>query len=262
MSLSFDKAELKEYGDEILDLPEKIAVKKGIKIIVCIDEFQDLTSFGNYEELEKKMRAVWQRHKHVTYCLYGSKRHMMSDIFSNVLKPFYRFGDIMMLGKIPRVEWVKFICKSFSSTSKVISKEYASYIADLMQNHSWYVQQFASYVWYKTNDVVSKDIVIDAINELVSANIPFFIRELEVLSVTQLNFLKAVAGGESMLSSKDVMIKYNLGTSPNVAKNKTILIQRDILNFEGGKYEFLDPVFELWFKKRFFNIDFDEISDL
>lgn len=35
-----------------------------------------------------------------------------------------------------------------------------------------------------------------------------------------------------------------------------LLTQKDILNFENDEYEFLDPVFELWFKKKFFGVDF------
>lgn len=181
---------------------------------------------------------------------------MMTDIFNNSAKPFYRFGDIMMLQKISRDKWVEFLIDSFARTKKTISYENACKIADLMKNHSWYVQQFASYIWNKTPRVVSTPIIASALNELVNSGIPFFIRELEVLSSTQLNFLKAVAAGEIALSSVAVMAKFQLGTSANVRKNKVLLIQRDILSFENDEYEFLDPVFELWFKKKFFGVDF------
>src|SRR4030095_5972948 len=99
-SLSFDWKELKKYSDEVLNLPEVISAKKGIRMVICLDEFQNLSSFPGFLHFEKKMRAAWQRHKKVTYCLYGSKRHMMTDIFNNPSKPFYRFGDIMLLPKI------------------------------------------------------------------------------------------------------------------------------------------------------------------
>jgi AAA+ ATPase superfamily predicted ATPase len=108
-SISFDWKELKQHSDEILQLPETIARKKKIRMIVCLDEFQNLASFPGYETFEKKMRAIWQRQKSVTYCLYGSRRHMMSEIFNSPSKPFYRFGDIMHLQKIDEEKWVKFI---------------------------------------------------------------------------------------------------------------------------------------------------------
>ncbi|MFH0866045.1 MAG: ATP-binding protein, partial [Bacteroidota bacterium] len=86
-SVSFDWKELKTHSDEILNLPETIAKKTGNKIIICLDEFQNLSSFEDYEIFEKKMRAIWQRQKQVTYCLYGSKKHMMTEIFNNPSKP-------------------------------------------------------------------------------------------------------------------------------------------------------------------------------
>ena len=86
-SLSFDWEELKRHKDEILNLPEVIAQKKNIRFVVCLDEFQNLATFPDYEGLEKKMRAIWQRQKKVCYCLYGSKRHMMTEIFNNTSKP-------------------------------------------------------------------------------------------------------------------------------------------------------------------------------
>jgi hypothetical protein len=117
-SLSFDWQELKKNSEEVLNLPETIANKKGIKFIICLDEFQNLSSFKDYLVFEKKLRASWQRHKSVTYCLFGSKRHMMTEIFNNPSKPFYRFGDIMLLQKIETKKWVTFIRKSFEKTDK------------------------------------------------------------------------------------------------------------------------------------------------
>jgi uncharacterized protein YdeI (BOF family) len=67
-----------------------------------------------------------------------------------------------------------------------------------------------------------------------------------------LNFLKAVAQSETQFTSTNVMQKYALGTPRNVSKNKTILINGDIIHDINGTYEFVDPAFELWFKKQYF----------
>ncbi len=49
------------------------------------------------------------------------------------------------------------------------------------------------------------------------------------------------------------MHKYKLGTPRNVSKNKSILINNDMIYENSGKFELLDPAFELWFFKQFFN---------
>ena len=59
----------------ILQLPELLAKEKGIRIIVCIDEFQQLANLPEYKDMEGKMRSVWQQQQLTSYCLYGSKRN-------------------------------------------------------------------------------------------------------------------------------------------------------------------------------------------
>ena len=57
--------------EEILQLPEKIAQKKGCNIVVCIDEFQQIAEFKDSKTFQKRLRTVWQLQKSVSYCLFG-----------------------------------------------------------------------------------------------------------------------------------------------------------------------------------------------
>jgi hypothetical protein len=259
-SLSFDWQELKKYSDEVLNLPEKIAQKKGYNFIICLDEFQNLSSFDDYLTFEKKLRACWQRHQAVTYCLYGSKRHMMADIFNNPSKPFYRFGDIMLLQKIETKKWVSFITGSFAKNGKQIDEKIAQIIPTVMKNHSWYVQQLAHYTWNLTAKKATLKEVDTALDELINANTPLYQKETETISHTQLNLLKAVAKGETQFTGASVMLKHRLGTPRNVSKNKTMLVNNDIIHEVNSYFEFVDPAFELWFKKQFFNQPYNLIK--
>ena len=258
-SLSFDWQELKKNSDEVLNLPEVIAKKKGIKFIICLDEFQNLANFKDYLNFEKKLRSCWQRHKSVTYCLFGSKRHMMTDIFNNPSKPFYRFGDIMLLQKIKTEKWISFITSSFKATGKQIDDKTAEYIPLIMKNHSWYVQQLAHYIWNLTHKKANVIELNAALKELINANSPLYQRETETISSTQINLLKAVAKKETQFTSTKVMQKYFLGTPRNVSKNKTILINNDIIHEVSQVFEFVDPAFELWFNNQYFNKSFNVI---
>lgn len=250
-NLSFEWSELLKHSDEILNLPEIIASKKGFKMIICLDEFQNLSELKNFPHFEKKLRAIWQRHKHVTYCLYGSKRQMMAEIFNNPSKPFYRFGDIINLQRIPSAKWTSFILQSFQSTGKTITEEDALSICTLMRNHSWYVQQLSHYVWNQTQKKAGKNEITAALQELINTNSPLYQREIEVMSHTQTNLLKAILKGEKRLTAAAVMHDYRLGTPQNVNKNKAMLVRNEILHEINGELELLDPAFELWFRKEF-----------
>lgn len=257
-SLSFDWLELKDHGEEILNLPEIIACKKNIKLIVCLDEFQNIATYSGFIDFEKKMRAIWQRQKNVTYCLYGSKRHMMTDIFNNPSKPFYRFGDVMLLPKIETRDWIKFICNGFNKTAKYIDKKDAELIPEIMKNHPWYVQQLAHYTWNLTEKEATVKEIQKALSEVINANTPFYQNEIESISKTQLNLLKAVSRNETQFTSTAVMQKYKLGTPRNVSKNRLTLIKKDLINESNGKVTFLDPVLEIWFEKQFFKQSYNE----
>lgn len=62
VSIDFDWEEVKRNPDEVLDLAEKIARKKGLKIVICVDEFQNIAEFTDPDYFQKKLRSHWQLH--------------------------------------------------------------------------------------------------------------------------------------------------------------------------------------------------------
>jgi len=240
---------LQKSPDVILDLPETIAKAKKISVIVCIDEFQSIGDFAESLAFQRKLRAHWQHHHNVAYCLYGSKRSMLLDIFSNSAMPFYKFGDIMFLQKISSQKWGEFIKKRFEDTNKKISIELAEYLANLVDNHSYYVQQLAQQAWLRTEKNCSKEIINESLQSIKNQLSLLFIGQLETLTSSQINFLKAVIDGETAFSSQVNLKKYRLGSSANLKKIKTTLISREIIDITPQTVTILDPLFKLWLKE-------------
>jgi len=243
---------LKKSPDEILNLSETIAKAKNINVIVCIDEFQSIGDFSESLAFQRKLRSHWQHHHKVAYCLYGSKRHMLLDIFSNAAMPFYKFGDIMFLQKISNQKWGEFIKKRFEDTHKKISIEQAEYLARQVENHSYYVQQLAQQAWLRTKTGCSKEIINEALQSIKNQLSLLFVGQIETLANTQINFLKAVIDGETAFSSQENLKKYRLGSSANLKNIKSALISREIIDITLQKVDILDPVFKLWLKEDFF----------
>ena len=234
----------------ILQLPETLAKKKGIKIIVCIDEFQQLSNLAEYKDMEGKMRSVWQQQEQTTYCLYGSKRHMMMDIFNNSNNPFYRFGQVVFLDKITKNNWMPFIIEGFRKTNKHISEDYASQICDIVECHSWYLQQLSFFIWTKTEKKVTADDFNYGVKQLLNINTPMFQSDSNKLTPAQLELLRAIAAGETKFSSVEVNSKYNLGNPNTLAKNKRSLQEQDIIEkTKDNTFHFVDPIFKLWIEK-------------
>jgi AAA+ ATPase superfamily predicted ATPase len=239
--------------EEILDLPQKIAEDKKKKIVVCIDEFQNINNYFDSLNFQQMLRSHWQLHDKVCYCLYGSKRHLLMDIFGNSDMPFYKFGDILFLQKISREDWVIFIRERFENTGKSISEKLSGQIADRMQNHPYYTQQYSQQVWLRTEKICGEEILQEALESMMFQMSLLFTNILDELTARQTAFLKAFIAGETNFSSKEVLKKYDLGTSANIKNLKKSLLEKDIIDILPQKQIVLqDPVFELWLKKEVF----------
>ena len=249
-SISFEYSMQDSAGNDILQLPEKIAIEKGIQIVICIDEFQQISDFEDSKTFQKKLRTVWQLQQHVSYCLFGSKKHLMNELFEKKNLPFYKFGDAIYLTKIETKYWIEYICKRFENTGKHISPELAKEICRLVDNHSSYVQQLAWLLWIRTTDIATEEQLTHALEDLLDQNNILFQSETENLSAYQMNFLKAVIDGiHSKFSSKEIILKYNLGTSANIVRLKSALLQKELIETDGKEIILADPVFGVWFKK-------------
>jgi len=253
ITLDVDWQEAQRDPDEILDLVEKIAAAKKLHLVVCVDEFQTVTNFADADAFQRKLRSHWQQHQHVCYCLYGSKRHMLLDVFSNPDMPFYRFGDIVTLGKIGNAVWGDFIAARFAATGKTIPPELGRQVAGLVDNHSYYVQQLAQQVWFRTEKVCRKDDVEAAWVDLTDQLGLVFTGLADSLTTRQLNYLRALLDGRPQLSSQETIRVYDLGTSANVNRIREVLVNREITDIDGEGVQFLDPVFKHWLASRYFS---------
>ena len=238
--------------EDVLALPEKIAEEKGYRIVVCIDEFQQIGDFQDSLTFQKKLRSVWQLQKRVSYCLYGSKKHIMETMFQNHSYPFYRFGDIIYLQKISEEDWVKFICARFEATGKHIPESIAKEICKLTDRYSSYVQQLAWFVWLKTQDTATEEDLRYAVNKLLDSCEPLFIQQTEDLSSYQMNFLRAIIEGVNTgFTQSAVLSKYHLGTAANITRLKKSLTEKDlIMTVAAKRIEMCDPILSLWLRER------------
>lgn len=247
MSLKINLSPKERSMEDLLQLPEKIANRKGFRVVVCIDEFQQIGSYPDTIQFQTELRSVWQHHGLTSYCLFGSRKHMMEALFDDVSKPFYKFGDIIYLQRIPAEYWVKYITGKFQIAEKIITKKQAAWIVAQVDGHSSYVQQLSWYVFQRTETKVTEGILTDALRELIAQCSDLFESKTENLTAYQMNFLKAISNGvTSGFSSTKVIQEYRLGSSANVSIIKKALIEKDLIVKEDKELKLADPVLGLW----------------
>lgn len=233
--------------EEVLNLPERIAEKKGLHIVVCIDEFQQIGEFADSLTFQKRIRGIWQHQQRTSYCLFGSKKHMMEKIFHSKRMPFYMFGDTIYLGTIPEPDWISYICSRFDKEGIIISKEHAEEICRKVECYSSYVQQFAWNVMVNAGSMVTDADIKNGMEYLVSQNEPLYISKIENLSSYQLNFLRAIcAGVNSGFTSESILKRWNLGSKSNVSRIRASLIEKEIVEKRAEKLYISDPVLRCW----------------
>lgn len=249
-SLSLELTPKREGIDEILQLPEKIAEKKGCRIVVCIDEFQQIGEFKDSKTFQKRLRSVWQLQKHVSYCLFGSKKHLMNELFECKSLPFYKFGDAIYLQKIATADWVGYIRSRFEATGKSIPAELAEEICRRVDNHSSYVQQLAWLVWTRTGKEATRQELEAAFQDIIDQNTPLFEKQTESLTSFQMNFLRAIIDGvHSEFTTQEVMRKYQLGSSANVSIIKRALIKKELIEIDKRRAVIPDPIMKVWLQR-------------
>lgn len=237
--------------EDVIDLPQIIAKDKGKKVIVCIDEFQNIGEYESSLDFQKILRAHWQYHDKVCYCLYGSKRHLLMDIFSNPSMPFYKFGSVMFLNTISTEDWIPFIVGRFSDTGKEITDSQAERIANLMYGHPHYVQQLSQQVWLRTDTKCTDAIIEESISDLMNQLSLLFTNIIDSLTPRQINYLYAIAFGEKNLSSDRVLSKYGLGSSANIKNLRNAALSKELIDTTPQRGTYIqDPMLEYWLKQQ------------
>lgn len=253
ISLSLGITAKTHAPEEILQLPQTIAQRKGCHVLVCIDEFQQVGEFPDSLTVQKRMRTVWQHQDSVSYCLYGSKMHMMTNLFQKKSYPFYKFGEMLYLKPISLDAWKSYISERFDQEGKHISGQLIQKLCETVEYHSSYVQQLAYCTLLLTEDQVTEEILAAAIEDLISQNSSIFIEQTQSLTSYQLNFLRAILYGiNNGFNEKEVRESFNLGVPSNVARLKKTLVDKELIEYTEKGVEIGDPVLRLWLKRVLF----------
>ena len=163
--------------------------------------------------------------------------------------PFYQFGDMFFLRKIPAEKWVPFIMSRFEVAGRKISAKLAEKICTTVDNYSAYVQQLAWNVLTATDKVADEQSFQEGLDATLAQVVPLFVEQTANLSSYQLNLIRAIcAGYHDNFGKSEVTSRFNLGTRSNLPKLKKVLIEREFVEETESGLFLSDPLFAVWFK--------------
>ena len=162
----------------------------------------------------------------------------MTDIFENKKSPFYHFGELMRLGKLPREDFYRYLSERLIRLFPDSYESYSNRILDYTGCHPYYSQQLAANVWQ--TGILNPDItdaVTAAINHIVISHSLDYERLWTGLKRTNRWILQALASGRPLQSGE-------IKTSTVYSALKRM--QKDGFVIYSDKYEIEDPFFRQW----------------
>ena len=221
--------------EDVLTLIERAHTEKD-RIIVVLDEFQEIRDLD--PKLDKKLRSIMQEQKHINYILLGSQESMMTDIFENKKSPFYHFGELMRLSKLPRGDFYRYLSERLEEYFPENCRELANSILDYTDCHPYYSQQLAANVWQiGVLQPDTSDPVQAAIRHIVTTHGLDYERLWMNFNRTNKWILQRLSSGKPLQSGE-----YRTSTVYSALKR----LQKDGYVIYSDHYEMEDPFFKEW----------------
>lgn len=224
--------------EDAMALLEKVSTENK-KLIVVFDEFQEIMNIR--KGLDKQLRSIMQEQQHLNYILLGSQESMMTEIFERKKSPFYHFGKLMHLSKIPYEDFRTYVAERLplkeASQNSVVDD-----ILSFTGLHPYYTQQLSAQVWeMMTYDKLFDNVVSEAVNAIIQAHDLDFERLWLSFNRTD-RFIM-----QSLSNQKNPMQNRQMATSTTFSAIKRLMKAGYVIRTED--YEVEDPFFKTWILK-------------
>jgi uncharacterized protein len=239
--------------EEVLALPEQLAVRRKSRLVLVFDEFQEIQRFPG-TSLEKAMRSHFQTHRHVSYLFAGSKESTLRDMATRERSPFFKFGRLIPLGPIPIAEFAPYLEARFRRGRLRVSRETLDAILAAADDVPYNVQRLCHELWAAragaTDRIVEQDIGA-AILRIVEQDASHFSTLWDRLSLHQRQVLQAIArsGGRNIFAA-EFLASHRLGSHSSVQTSLRMLLKDQLLFKANGEYRFADAFFREWIATR------------
>ena len=225
--------------EDAMSLLEKVSNDKK-KLVVVFDEFQEILSIR--KGLDKQLRSIMQEQRNINYILLGSQESMMTEIFERKKSPFYHFGKLMHLDKIPLDDFKAYILDRLPQMKGIVLNDIVESILSFTHLHPYYTQQLASQVWdMMVYDEITDLVVEKSIEKIVHEHDLDFERLWQNFNRTDRQILQTLSKGMLPLQNRQVAPSTTFSGIKRLMKNGYVIRVND--------YEIEDPFFREWILK-------------
>lgn len=199
-------------------------------VVLAIDEFQQVREYPDVY-MEALLRTYIQPLHNVRFIFCGSKKHIMTDMFTNALRPFYESTTNIPVSKLNPVVYAAFIEKHFREAGKTIPKDCLDEIISWTRDHTFYTQTLCNEVFHLSGTLVTDEDVLRAKGIILAANRDRFLEIQRLITPAQWKLMKAIAKDEVVRhpTSSDFIRRHRLSSGPAVLKNLRTLADKELV---------------------------------
>ena len=200
------------------------------KVVLAIDEFQQIREYGDVN-MEAILRKHIQHLHNVRFIYCGSRKHTMTDMFTNAKKPFYESTSFLYLSKLAVPVYAAFIKEKFASAGKTIDDDSIGYIIEWTKDHTYYTQRLCNEVFSLSGNVVVRNDIVAAIQSILDSERDRFQEIRRLVTRSQWKMLEAIAreGSVSQITSAAFLSKYKISSGPTALRNIKALMDKELV---------------------------------
>lgn len=194
--------------DLALELPERVAVADGRRMVVFFDEFQELASerrpYGDPDAVTKRMRAIFQRATSVNHLFAGSLAHVLRDLFGPQQRAFSGYGSFHALRTIPAEDWMDGLVGRFAADDCTILPGALERLVQLGGGHPRATMRVAQQTHLASVQLARREIDLDLValgyQAALAGDLPTMeqtVEQIRHLHKNALQVARAIAAGAS-----------------------------------------------------------------
>jgi AAA+ ATPase superfamily predicted ATPase len=230
--------------------------EQNCKIVLAIDEFQQIAFFPE-KNIEALLRTYIQQLHNIQFIFCGSRKDMMTEMFSSAKRPFFASTQYLSLDKIESDIYTDFIRRIFRKNGIEIDQQALDFIMEWTKGYTFYTQSVCNAAFSLAADKIDIDLVKQSCAELLKNCEAAFFQYRKLLTPAQWNVLIAIAkeGEVQQITSKKFVEKYAIGTPADVRRIVKALLDKELLlelpAKNGVVYQIYDVFLSRWLEREY-----------
>ncbi len=241
-----------ELLEDVLESLKIFSESAGSPLNIFIDEFQEVTSLRDSAKIEALLRTYMQETS-ASFFFVGSRRRILSDMFNERKRPFYKMAMSYPLEKIAENDLSYWTKEQFENNGVLCETELACELVRLAHRHTFYVQKLGMLTFNLSDKAVTKESLIDAYQDLFESEKTVFEESyLKPLAPAQRNLLTALARENTKQPfAQDYIRRHSLPSAATLQSALKALLNEDLVHKEADIYTIVDKVFEDYLRRNY-----------